>query len=107
MKNAVEIERLPASLRRAEKAELLRWVAKISATHTFRDLNYARHLWWRRLHHQTRIPVRLLENSRRLGTPEAEILRVYPQLRAEDLAPGYLRSHRDEIDHEIKQNEAA
>jgi hypothetical protein len=33
----------------------------------------------------------------------------YPQLRAEDLANAwaYVRSHRDEIDEEIQQNEAA
>ena len=58
---------------------------------------------------RTRIPVWLLENARRLGTPEAELLRAYPQLRAEDLANAwaYVRSHRDEIDGEIRENEAA
>lgn len=57
---------------------------------------------------RTRIPVWPLENARRLGTPEAEILRAYPRLRAEDLADAWahVRSYRDETDDEIRQNEA-
>jgi len=35
---------------------------------------------------RTRIPVRVLEQARRLGINESEILRSYPTLRAEDLA---------------------
>src|SRR5436190_12228917 len=57
---------------------------------------------------RTRIPVWLLEQARRLGTSEAEILRSYPTLRAEDLANAwaYVRSHRDEIVRQIEENEA-
>lgn len=46
---------------------------------------------------------------RRLGVTEAEILRSYPTLRAEDLtnAWAYARLHRDEIDSDIYENEAA
>src|SRR5437660_6709470 len=57
---------------------------------------------------RTRIPVWLLEQARRLGTSEAEILRSYPSLRAEDLANAwaYVRSHRREIDKQIRVNEA-
>ena len=78
-----------------------------SRRHIRRNRKDARHLWWRIV--RTRIPVWLLENSRRLETPEAEILRAYPQLRAEDLANAwaYVRSHRNEIDGEIQENEAA
>ena len=56
---------------------------------------------------RTRIPVWVLEQARRLGTTEAELLRAYPTLRAEDLANAwaYVRSHRDEIDQEIRENE--
>jgi uncharacterized protein (DUF433 family) len=35
---------------------------------------------------RTRIPVWVLVQARRLGTSEAELLRSYPSLRAEDLA---------------------
>ncbi len=58
---------------------------------------------------RTRIPVWVLEQARRLGTSEADLLRSYPALRAEDLANAwaYVRSHRDEIDGQIRENEAA
>jgi len=57
---------------------------------------------------RTRIPVWILERARQWGTSEAEILRGYPNLRAEDLANAwaYRRSHRDEVDREIAENEA-
>jgi uncharacterized protein (DUF433 family) len=35
---------------------------------------------------RTRIPVWVLEQSRRLGISEADLLRSYPTLRSEDLA---------------------
>jgi len=46
---------------------------------------------------------------RRLGASEAELLRSYPGLRAEDLANAwaYVRTHRDQIDAQIQDNEAA
>jgi uncharacterized protein (DUF433 family) len=58
---------------------------------------------------RTRIPVWLLEQARRLGTSEAELLRAYPTLRAEDLANAwaYVRGHREEIEKQIAENEAA
>jgi uncharacterized protein (DUF433 family) len=58
---------------------------------------------------RTRIPVWLLEQARRLGTTEAEILRAYPTLRAADLvnAWNYVENHRDEIDGQIGGNEEA
>jgi len=109
MKNPLEIDRLLATMTRAEKAELLRWVAQdIGDTYAGIDTmpgvcGSAACIV------RTRIPVWLLENARRLGTSDAEILRAYPQLRAEDLANAwaYVRAHRDEIDSEIQQNEAA
>jgi len=57
---------------------------------------------------RTRIPVWVLEQARRLGTSESDILRAYPTLRAEDLANAwaYVRSHRDEISRQIAENEA-
>ena len=57
---------------------------------------------------RTRIPVWLLEQARRLGTSEAELLAIYPTLRAEDLANtwAYVRSHGEEISRQIQENEA-
>jgi uncharacterized protein (DUF433 family) len=56
---------------------------------------------------RTRIPVWVLEPARRLSTSEAERLRVYPTLRAEDLANtwAFVRSHREEIIRQIEANE--
>ncbi len=58
---------------------------------------------------RTRIPVWTLERARRLGMSEAELLASYPSLRTDDLANAwaFVRSHRDEIEHEIVENEAA
>jgi uncharacterized protein (DUF433 family) len=58
---------------------------------------------------RTRIPIWLLEQSRRLGITEAELLLDYPSLRAEDLvnAWAYVRAHRDEIDRQIEEQESA
>jgi len=58
---------------------------------------------------RTRIPVWVLEQARQLGTSEADLLRAYPTLRAQDLANAwaYIRTHRDEIEEEIRANEEA
>jgi uncharacterized protein (DUF433 family) len=58
---------------------------------------------------RTRIPVWVLEQARRLGVSEEELLRSYPALRAEDLANAwaYVRSHRIAIEDQIRENEAA
>src|SRR4051812_40631051 len=58
---------------------------------------------------RTRIPVWLLEQARRVGTSEAELLGAYPTLRAADLvnAWSYVRNHRDEIERQIRENEEA
>ena len=58
---------------------------------------------------RTRIPVWTLVQARRLGTSEADILKAYPVLTAEDLAEAwsYCRAHREEIDGQIAANEQA
>ena len=55
---------------------------------------------------RTRIPVWTLENARRLGISEADLRRGYPALTAQDLANAwaYVRTHRAEIEREIKAN---
>ena len=58
---------------------------------------------------RTRIPVWVLEKARRLGTSEADLLRCYPTLRAEDLANAwaFIRLHKNEIEQQIRENEEA
>ena len=57
---------------------------------------------------RTRIPVWTLARARELGLSEADILRSYPTLHAEDLANAwaYHRAHRPEIERAIAENEA-
>jgi uncharacterized protein (DUF433 family) len=58
---------------------------------------------------RTRIPVWILENLRRLGSTDAQLLASYPTLRAADLvhAWAYADAHRAEIDEASAENEAA
>ena len=55
----------------------------------------------------TRISVWVLENARRQGVTEADLLRDYPTLTAQDLANAwaYVESHKKEIELEITENE--
>ena len=55
----------------------------------------------------TRIPVWVLENARRQGVTESELLQDYPTLTARDLvnAWAYVRLHSEEIDRDITENE--
>ena len=109
MSKLEEVERLLPEMTKSEKAQLLQWVV--------RDLGEAfpgietdpRVSGGEPCIVRTRIPVWVLEQTRRLGTSEADILRSYPNLRAEDLtnAWSYVRGHRQEIEQQIKENEAA
>ncbi len=58
---------------------------------------------------RTRIPVWVLVQARQLGVSDSTLLADYPTLRAEDLANAwaYYRSHRDEIEQQITENENA
>jgi uncharacterized protein (DUF433 family) len=55
----------------------------------------------------TRIPIWLLVEARDLGASDAQLLLDYPGLWAEDLANAwsYARTHHDEIEAEIRENE--
>lgn len=101
-------ERLPASMNRGEKAQLLqRIVRDLSDSFPGTESNPLV-CGGESCIVRTRIPIWLLVQARNLAVSEAEILRSYPTLRAEDLANAwrYCRTHRDEIDREIKENEA-
>jgi uncharacterized protein (DUF433 family) len=56
---------------------------------------------------ESRIPVWVLVNYRRLGGSDAELLRDYPSLTAADLEAAwqYAAAHGEEIDQAIRENE--
>jgi uncharacterized protein (DUF433 family) len=57
---------------------------------------------------RTRIPVWLLEQARRLGTSDGDLLKAYPALRSEDLTNAwiYVSTHPQEINRQIAENES-
>jgi uncharacterized protein (DUF433 family) len=104
-----DAERLLAAMTRAEKARLLQAVVRdlgdaFPGIEGIPGVSGGEPCIVR-----TRIPVWVLAQARKLGASEADLLRSYPTLRAEDLvnAWAYSRSHRDEIDRQIQENEAA
>lgn len=109
MNTIQEAEKLLAAMTRAEKAQLLQWVVRdlgdaFPGIESKPDVCGGEPCIVR-----TRIPIWVLVQSRRLGISEADLLRSYPTLRAEDLANAwaYYRTHRDEIQQEIRENEEA
>lgn len=107
MDSLKEAEQAITNLSRAEKAQLLQWIA--------RDLGDAFPgiettpgvIGGAACIRQTRIAVWMLEQARRLGVSEADLLRNYPGLTAQDLANAwnYVRSHQPEIEAQIAANE--
>jgi len=104
-----EAEKLLPSLTSAEKAQLLQWVIN-DISGIFPGIENKENVCGGvACITRTRIPVWLLEQARRLGATESEILESYPTLRAEDLthAWAYVRAHREEIELQIRENEEA
>jgi uncharacterized protein (DUF433 family) len=96
-----------STLSRGEKVELLQWLVK-DLGDSFAGIESAPNVCGgTACIVRTRIPVRVLENARRQGVTESELLQDYPALTAQDLANAwaYVRSHREEIEREIIENE--
>jgi uncharacterized protein (DUF433 family) len=109
MSGLQEVEKILSSMTRAEKAQLLQWVAS-DLGDAFPGIEITPGVCGGEARIvRTRIPVWVLEQARRLGVTEADLLRSYPTLRAEDLvhAWAYSRAHREEIEHQIQENEEA
>ena len=109
MSKLEEAEVLLAGMSRAEKAQVLQWVVR-DLGDAFPGIESNPNVCGGEpCVVRTRIPIWLLERARRSGTAEAEILRAYPTLRAEDLANAwaFVRSHPIEIERQIAENEAA
>jgi len=104
-----EAEKLLSAMTRAEKAQLVQWAVS-DLGDAFPGIESRTGVCGGEpCIVRTRIPVWVLEQARRLGVSEADLLKSYPSLRAEDLANawGYVRSHREEIDRQIRENEEA
>lgn len=109
MMSTQEAAAMISEMTRAEKAQLLQWLV--------RDLGDAFPgiestpgvMGGAACIARTRIPIWLLEQARRLGTGEADLLRDYPALTAQDLANAwsYVHSHRAEVEAQIEANERA
>ena len=103
-----EAEKLLPSLTRGEKAQLLQWVAR-DLGDAFPGVESVPGVCGGEpCIVRSRLPVWLLEQARRLGTSEAEMLQAYPTLHAQDLANawGCVRAHPEEIERQIQENEA-
>ncbi len=103
-----ETEQLLGRMSRAEKARVLQWVVAdlgdaFPGIASRPDVCGGEPCIVR-----TRIPVWLLVQARNQGLSEADLLRGYPTLQAEDLAEAwsFYRTHRDMIDQQIAENEA-
>ena len=103
-----ETEKLLSHMTRAEKAQLLQWIVQ-DLGDAFPGIESNPGVaGGAACIVRTRIPIWLLEQARRLGTNEADLLRAYPSLRAGDLANAwaYVRTHANEIDQLIADNDA-
>jgi uncharacterized protein (DUF433 family) len=109
MSTAQDAEKLLSAMSRAEKAQLLQRIVQdlgdaFPGIESRSDICGGEPCIVR-----TRIPVWVLVRAKQLGVSEADLLRSYPTLRAEDLANAwaYFRAHRDEIEQQIRENEDA
>ena len=109
MNTLQQTEQLLSQMSRAEKAQILQWVVRdlgdaFPGIETISSVSGGEPCVVR-----TRIPVWLLVQARQLGASEADLLKAYPTLRAEDLtnAWAYYRAYHSEIDQQIQENETA
>ena len=103
------VRQLLAELTPAEKAQVLQWVSK-ALFHAFPGIEQLPDVQGGdACIVRTRIPVWGLVRYRQLGMTDADLLRNYPTLRAEDLvnAWAYFDAHREEIEQRIVEDEAA
>ncbi len=109
MSSLHDLEKQLQSLTRGEKAQLVQWAVRDIGDAFPGIENTPGVCGGEPCIVRTRIAVWVLEQARRQGISEAELLRGYPTLRAEDLANAwaYVRAHREEIERQIRENEEA
>ena len=96
-----------SEMTRAEKVKLLQWLVR-DLSNEFEGIEKTEGVCGGSARiAETRIPVWVLENARRRGVTEADLLRDYPTLTAQDLANAwaYVEYHKKEIEREIAENE--
>ncbi|CAN5639251.1 DUF433 domain-containing protein [soil metagenome] len=101
-------ELIIANLPESDKAQLLRWLSK-TVKNTFPGIEKNENVaGGTACIRQTRIAVWMLEQARRQGVSEVDLLRNYPTLTAQDLANAwdYVNSHQIEIEEAIAANES-
>lgn len=104
-----EAEQVVSGLSEADKARLLQWLEK-EVKNNFAGIEKTENVMGgAACIRQTRISVWMLEQARRQGVSEIDLLRNYPQIFAHDLANAwdYASSHQAEIEAAILSNEAA
>ena len=104
-----EAEKLLSSMTPAEKAQLLQWVVS-DLSNAFPGIESTTGVCGGEPRVSgIRIPVWVLEQARRQGVTDADLLRSYPTLGAEDLAHAwtYARARREGIERQIRENEGA
>lgn len=102
-----QTEEIISELSENDKIQLLEWLEKEVKNGSSSILKTENIMNGAACIRQTRIPVWLLEQARRQGVTEAELLQNYPQLTASDLAIAwnYISSHQTEIENAITTNE--
>ena len=103
-----ETELAVAKLSQADKAQLLKWLAR-DVENVFPGIEKnPKIMGGAACIRQTRIPVWLLEQARRQNVGEVDLLRSYPHLTAQDLvnAWDYVSSHKQEIEQQIAETES-
>jgi len=104
-----EAEKLLACMSRDEKAQLLQKVTQDLAD-TFPGIDSTPDVCGGESRVvRTRIPIWVLEQARRQGANDADLLHAYPTLRPEDLTNAwrYVDTHKNEIEMQIRDHEAA
>ncbi len=104
-----QAEKLITAMTPAEKAQILQWIVK-DIGNAFPGVESRPGVCGgASCIVRTRIPVWVLVQARLLNTSDADLLRCYPTLRAEDIAAAwaYYGAHHDEIMRQISENEEA
>ena len=107
MTTLADIERELPMLSAGEKAQLLQWIARDLGQSLPGIESTPGVCGGEPCIVRTRIPVWVLERARQLGSSEAELLRAYPTLRAQDIvnAWAYVDMHREEIEQQIREED--
>ncbi len=107
MNGLQEAEKLLAGMSPGEKAQILQWVVRDIGNLFPGVESHLNVCGGVPCVIRTRIPVWVLVQARLSGVTDADVLRCYPTLRAEDLvnAWAYYGAHQDEISRQMAEND--